>query len=247
MVLYQLPLEDPMRVITIYGAQGIVFAWFLYLAYRILKRDRKRLNLIFSGFYLSVVVGTFFNFIYGPIANEQIVLILNFVTNFGAFYAPIFFIVFNLILLKSEKVITPIKQLIIFIAYGIYLFCMIFFVLAGEGWGVSLNAFTEWKPVWHLPFFLYVFLGVTIFAIVPLLYLSFQIYNKFEDEQLKKKWKFFIIGVIALIGFMYAIFFANFLGQEYPIIRTLIVPIGLVLNLIGGYLNYLGVGRQLEK
>lgn len=243
MVLYQ--LENPIRVITIYGAQGLVFAWFAYLAYRILKRDRKRLNLIFSGFYLSVVIGTLFNFIYGPIANEQIVLILNYFTNFGAFYAPIFFVVFNLILLKSEKVITPAKQLMIFIGYGVYMFCMIFFVLAGVGWGVSLNVSTNWSPVWHLPFFLYMFLGVTLFTIVPLLYLSFQIYKKFEDKELKKKWKFFIFGVIAFIIFMYTIFFSNFLNN--PTVRTLIGPIGVVLALIGGYMMYTGVGRQLEK
>jgi hypothetical protein len=245
MVLYQ--LENPMRVVTIYGAQMLIFLWFSYLAYRILKRDRKRLNLIFAGFYLSVVVGTFFNFIYGPIANDQVVLVLNYFTNFGAFYAPIFFVVFDLILLKSEKVITPIKQIIILVGYGIYMFCMIFFVLAGEGWGVTLNASTEWSPVWHLPFFLYMILGVTLFTILPVLYLSFQIYKKFEDEQLKKKWKFFIFGIIAVMGFMYAIFFANFLGQTYPTIRTVIGPIGVVLALIGGYLMYIGVGRQLEK
>jgi len=245
MVFFQQPLSSPMRIVTIYGAQGIVFAWFLYLAYRILKRDRKRLNVIFAGFYLSVVVGTIFNFIYGPIPDEDIVLILNFITNFGAFYAPVFFIVFNLILLKSEKVITPTKQLLIFIGYGIYMFCMLFFVLAGEGWGVSLNATTNWSPVWHLPFFLYMFLGVTLFAIIPLLFLSFQVYKKFEDEQLKQKWKFFILGVIALIGFMYAIFFANFLNIAE--LRTGIGLVGLVLNLIGGYLMYIGVGRQLEK
>jgi hypothetical protein len=243
MVLYQ--LENPIRVITIYGAQGLVFAWFAYLAYRILKRDRKRLNLIFSGFYLSVVVGTIFNFIYGPIANEQVVLILNYFTNFGAFYAPIFFVVFNLILLKSEKIINPTKQILIFIGYGFYMFCMIFFVLAGEGWGVSLNATTNWSPVWHLPFFLYVFLGVTILTIVPLLYLSFQIYKKFEDEQLKKKWKYFIFGIIAFIIFMYTIFFSNFLNNST--VRTFIGPIGVVLALIGGYMMYTGVGRQLEK
>ncbi len=243
MVLYQ--LENPIRVITIYGAQGLVFAWFAYLAYRILKRDRKRLNLIFSGFYLSVVVGTLFNFIYGPIANEQIVVILNYFTNFGAFYAPIFFVVFNLILLKSEKVITPAKQLMIFIGYGVYMFCMIFFVLAGAGWGVSLNVSTNWSPVWHLPFFLYMILGVTLFTILPLLYLSFQIYKKFEDEELKKKWKFFIFGVIAFIIFMYTIFFSNFLNN--PTVRTLIGPIGVILALIGGYMMYTGVGRQLEK
>lgn len=243
MFLY--PLENPIRVITIYGAQGLIFVFFVYLAYRILKRDRKRLNLIFSGFYLSVVVGTIFNFIYGPIADEQVVLILNYFTNFGAFYAPIFFVVFNLILLKSEKIITHTKQLMIFIGYGIYMFCMIFFVIAGPGWGVELNATTEWSPVWHLPFFLYVFLGVTIFTIVPLLYLSFQIYKKFEDEQLKKKWKSFIVGVIALIIFMYSIFFANYLND--PTVRMLIGPIGIILAAIGGYMMYSGVGRQLEK
>jgi len=243
MVLYQ--LENPIRVITIYGAQGLVFAWFAYLAYRILKRDRKRLNLIFSGFYLSVVVGTIFNFIYGPIANEQVVLILNYFTNFGAFYAPIFFVVFNLILLKSEKIINPTKQILIFTGYSIYMFCMIFFVLAGEGWGVTLNATTDWTPVWHLPFFLYVFLGVTILTIIPLLYLSFQIYKKFEDEQLKKKWKYFIFGIIAFIIFMYTIFFSNFLNNST--VRTFIGPIGVVLALIGGYMMYTGVGRQLEK
>ncbi len=241
MVFYQL---SPTRFITIYIVQGLVFAWFAYLAYLILKRDRKRLNLIFAGFYLSVIVGTIFNFIYGPIANEQVVVFLNYLTNFGAFYSPIFFIVFNLILLKSEKVITPTKQYIIFIGYGIYMFCMIFFVIT-PGWGVELNATTNWSPVWHLPFFLYVFLGVTIFTILPLLYLSFQVYKKFEDEQLKKKWKFFIFGVIAVMIFMYTIFFSNFLNN--PTVRLLIGPIGVILALIGGYLMYIGVGRQLEK
>lgn len=240
MVMYQL---TPIRFITIYVAQGLICAWFSYLAYRILKRDRKRLNLIFSGFYISAAVGIIVNFIYGPIANLDVVLVLNYLTNFGSFYAPIFFVVFNLILLKSEKIITTTKQLMIFIGYGLYIFCMIFFVLAGSGWGVTFNV--DWAPVWYLPFFLYMFLGVTIFTIVPLLYLSFQIYNKFEDEQLKKKWKFFIFGVIALIIFMYTIFFSNYLND--PTVRLLIGPIGIILAAIGGYMMYSGVGRQLEK
>ncbi|MFW9881889.1 MAG: hypothetical protein ACFFG0_53175, partial [Candidatus Thorarchaeota archaeon] len=124
-----------------------------------------------------------------------------------------------------------------------YMFSMIFFVLAGEGWGVSLNV--DWAPVWELPFFLYLVIGETLFAIGPLLYLSFQIYNKFEDQQLKKKWKFFILGVIALIGFMYGIFFSNFL--DIKIVRTLMGAIGVILAIIGGYMMYNGVGRQLEK
>ncbi|MFX0043088.1 MAG: hypothetical protein ACFE8L_09260 [Candidatus Hodarchaeota archaeon] len=243
MVLYQEPLDNLMRVLTIYGAQGLACVFLMFIAYKILKRDRKRLNLIFSGTYISAAVGLIINMIYAPIANEDIVLILNYLTNFGIFYSPIFLVVFELILLKSEKVITTTKQLAILIGYGILMFCMIFFVIT-EDWGVTINEETEWSPVWELPFFLYLVLIESI-AVLPLLYLSFQIYQKFEDNQLKKKWRFFIFGFCAFIIFMYAIFISNFL--DISVIRTLMGGIGLILAILGGYLMYNGVGRQLEK
>ena len=243
MVLYQEPLDNPMRVLTIYVAQGLACIFFIFIAYKILKRDRKRLNLLFSGTYISAAIGLIINMIYGPIANEDVVLFLNYLTNFGIFYSPIFLVVFDLILLKSEKVITTLKQLAILIGYGIVMFCMIFFVLT-EDWGVSINEDTEWSPVWELPFFLYLVIVESI-AVGPLLYLSFQIYQKFEDDQLKKKWRFFIFGFCAFIIFMYAIFLSNFL--DVSIIRTLMGGIGLILAIAGGYLMYNGVGRQLEK
>ncbi|MFX1523261.1 MAG: hypothetical protein ACFFCC_07155 [Promethearchaeota archaeon] len=242
MVLYQ--LENPMRIITIYVAQMLVCLWFAYLAYRILKRDRKRLNIIFAGFYLSGVIGNIFNFIYGPIPYIGAVLVLNYLTNFGIFYAPIFLVVFDLMLLKSEKVINTTKQLLILIGYGIAMFCMIFFIIT-PGWGVTLGPTTEWSPVWALPFFLYLICIESIFAVGPILYLSFRVYNKFEDEQLKKKWKQFIYGFCALIVFLYAIFISNFLNIS--IVRTVAVGIGIICALVGGYLMYNGVGRHLEK
>ena len=78
------PLENPMRIITIYVAQGLVVAWFAYLAYKILKRDRKRLNVIFAGFYISAVIGLIFNFIYGPLAHEGTILVLSYLTYFAS-------------------------------------------------------------------------------------------------------------------------------------------------------------------
>ena len=86
MVLFQNPLENPMRIITIYVAQGLVCVWFAYLAYKILKRDRKRLTIIFSGFYISAVIGLIFNFIYAPISHEGVILPLSYLTYFGVFY-----------------------------------------------------------------------------------------------------------------------------------------------------------------
>jgi hypothetical protein len=242
MVLFQIPEISAIRIITIYVAQGLVFAFFAFLAYKILKRDRKRLNVIFSGFYLSPVIGFFINFIYGPITDVDTVIFLNFLTNFFIFYAPIFLVVFNLILLKSEKVIVKSKQLMILIGYAILMFCMIFFLFI-PGWGVEIASPT-WSPHWMLPFFIYLVI-VESLAVIPSLLLALKIYKKFEDEILKKKWKFFIYGFCALIIFMYGIFVSNFL--DIPTFRTIMGLIGLILAIAGGYMLYTGVGKQLEK
>ena len=244
MVLYQ--LESPMRVITIYVAQMLVCLSFAYLAYRILKRDRKRLNLIFAGFYLFGVIGNIFNFIYGPIDTIPVILVLNFLTNFFLFYSPIFFVVFELMLLKSEKYINTTKQLLILIGYGMFMFFMILFSLSGQG--VTLDASTDWLPVWGLPLFLYLIIGESIFAVGPVFYLSYRAYYKFEDAQLKKKWKNFIYGFGVYMIFLYTIFISNTLNNS--VFRLVAGIIGLICALVGGYLMYsmfIGVTRQLEK
>jgi hypothetical protein len=148
-----------------------------------------------------------------------------------------------LILLKSEKVITTGKQLLVLIGYGIAMFCMIFFLFI-PGASVTLNASTNWSPVWSIPFFIYLTLVETIGAIIPSLYLSFKIYTKFEDLALKKKWKYFIYGFCALTIFMYGIFISNTLNIS--IFRLSMGVIGLILALSGGYLIYKGVGSSLD-
>ena len=241
MVYFQLTTG---RFLTVYIAQGVILVAFLYLAIKILRRDRKRLNVIFAGLYISPAIGLLINFIYAPLTDEFIVLLLNFFTNFGIFYAPIFVVVFDLMLLKSEKVISTSKQLIILIIYGIAMFGMIFFLFI-PGYGVTINLGTGWSPVWSLPFFIYVASVETIGALIPTLYFSFQIYKKFEDEMLKKKWRSFIFGFIALMTFMYAIFISNLLGN--PTFRLIIGVMGLILAILGGFLMYSGVGKQIEK
>ncbi len=238
------------RIITVYVAQGVILVAFLYLAIKILLRDRKRLNVIFAGLYISPAIGVLINFLYAPMTDEFIVSILNFFTNFGFFYAPIFIVVFDLILLKSEKIISTSKQLMILIIYGIAMFGMIFFLFI-PGYGVTINQGTGWSPVWSLPFFLYVVFVETIGALIPSLYFSFQIYKKFEDEQLKRKWRFFIFGFIALMTFMYMIFISNTFSDpattDGSTFRLIIGVLGLILVVLGGFLMYFGVGKQIEK
>jgi hypothetical protein len=241
MVLSQL---TPTRIVTVYIAQGVILFVFLYLATRILLRDRKRLNVIFAGLYISPPIGILMNFIYAPLTDESIVLFLNFISNATAIYAPIFIVVFDLILLKSEKIISTSKQLAILIGYGIAVLCIGIFHFT-PGFGVTINVSTNWSPVWSIPIYTYVIAILTCCATIPAFFLSIKIYQKFEDELLKKKWKFFIFGFIALMTFMYAIFTANVLNDA--IFRIILSVLGLILALLGGLSMYYGVGRQIEK
>ncbi len=232
------------RFITIYVVQGILFAFSIYLAYKILKRNTKRLNLIFAGYYISGAIGLFVNFIYGPITDINIVYTLNFVTNFCLWFSFIFLMIFNLILLKSEKIITTNKQLLILIVYGGLLFCMILFPRNDPNMGVYFSD-PQSPPVWSLPFYIYVVVVMTSIAIAPTLYFSYKVYKKFEDKLLKKRWVYFMIGLINICIFMYGIITANMLN--IVAFRTIIGVIGIILALMGSYLIYYGVGRQIQK
>ncbi len=237
MGLFQL---DPTRIFTVYVAQGLIVAIFLFIAYKVLKRDTKRLNLIFSGFYIFVALGLTINFIYAPLTDEAIVLTLYYVLMFSLNFSAIFLTLFNAILLRSEKVITGKKQLIISLIYMAILIGMVFIPQ-----GITINATTEWKPVWSIIYFIYIIAAVTIMGIGPSLYYSKEIYKKFEDEQLKKKWKYFIIGQCEFYAFMYGLYVSNTLNDAT--FRTVIGVIGLILVITGGILVYYGVGRQLSR
>ncbi len=232
------------RFITIYIAQGTLFAFLSYLAYKILKRDTKRLNLIFSGFYISAATAIFVNFIYGPLNDLDMIYTLNFITNFGLAFASIFLLVFNLILLKSEKIITTSKQLTIIIGFGALMFIMVFFPRDSPTMGIYFSE-PQAPPVWSLPYYLYVTIITTIGSVIPTFYYAVKIYKKFEDDMLKQRWKYFLIGIICIYTFCYLIFAANFLN--IPSFRLIMGIIGIILGLSGGYLMYYGVGRQIQK
>jgi hypothetical protein len=231
-------------MITVFAGYGIIIFVFMFLAYKILSRDKKRLNVIFAAFFFTVSTGLVFNLIYYPLKEEAIVTVLNTLTNSLVMFGLIFLVVFELILLKSEKVITSSKQILILLIYGALLSVLFIFILAIPGWGVTINAITEWRPVWSLPYFLYAIV-VTSIVVVFSLYLSSTISKQFEDPQLKKKWKFFQLGLIFLFSFTYGIFISNFL--DIKAIRDLMAVLGLLFAILGGYLVYFGVGRQIEK
>ncbi len=237
MGLYQM---DMARFLQVYVAQGLICVFFLILAYLILKRGKQRLNLMLSGSFITIAVGLSLNFIYAPITHPQlelIVLILYYLTIFFIFLYPAFLLCFVLILLKSEKIITTSKQSIIIIGYAVILSCMVFIPN-----GVVINASTNWKPVWSWFYFAYVMVVVTL-GFIPSYYISFKIYKLFEDEQIKEKWRYFLIGLIGLYIFASGTLLSNTLNIQA--IRNIWSVISFALVIISPYAVYKGVGKQI--
>lgn len=232
------------RFITIYFAQGLLFFLFVYLSYKILKRDTKRLNLVFALFYISASIGLGVNFIYGPINDAPTVYFLNFITNFFLFIGPVFLLIFSLILWKSQKIITTKKQLIIIFVYGFLIFLMILFPWGDPEWGIYMES-PQSPPHWSLPFYIYVITVLIVCTTIPTVNINFKIYAKFEDETLKRKWRFFILGYFFISIFSYGIMTSNML--DIPLFRTIMGFIGLILAIVGGYMLYYGVGKAIEK
>ena len=239
---------DVIRILQVYLVQGLVFLFFVSLSIIILKRDRKRLNKIFSGFYILVSIGLFFNFIYAPLRSDELVIlieILNFITNYCLLLGPIFLVIFQLILLKSEQIITEKRQTIIFASYSIVLLSMIGFMF-GEETGVDISG-PNWVPIYHLPIYIYLVIVHSITSTIPTIFLSTMIYKKLEDIAIKNKWRFFMIGIHSLNIFMYGTYSSYILEVVLPGFRFGWSIVGLFLVVAGGYMIFYGVGRQLEK
>ena len=236
MVFYQLDLT---RFITVYIGQGLIVAFFIYIAFRILQRNRGRLHIVLSLYYLFTAFGFFLNFIYAPFTDQAIVKPLNMATNYFVFFALIFLVLFNLILFKSEKDIKNYYLIAITLFYGILLSFMFL-----DPTNVKIDQSTNWRPVWSLNFLIYLSIVVSVICVIPSLYLSIVIYKRFQDPQLKKKWKRFICGIIGMDILMYGLMVSNTLNN--PTFR-LIIALFSITMFLWGYLLYYGVGKQLDK
>jgi putative effector of murein hydrolase LrgA (UPF0299 family) len=229
---------DLARFLQIYVVQGGFAIFFLYMAIIILKRGKKRTNLYLSGFYLFSGVGGIINIIYANIFEETIVYVLHFTTYYMFCFAMAFVLVFVLIIVKPTNRFRTKTQFFILSSFGILLFGLLFIPN-----GIIINPSTNWKPNWSWGFFIYSIIISTFIVIIPTSYYSIRIYTKFENQHLKKKWKYFLIGVSAYFFLYYGTSLSNTLNNDtFRLIWSLIsLP-----TLVALYLIYYGVGRQLE-
>lgn len=238
--MFLMQFAQPMtltRVIQVYIVQGLYGLFYIYMAILILRKDRKRMNQFLSAFYLSVGIGVIINIIYVGIYIELIVEALHFITYFLFCFALCFILLFILLLSKSEDIITTSKQITLMIIFAILL---LFLLIIPNGFNV--NAGTNWVPVWDSLFLLYTSIICICVAIIPSLYYAILLLKKFENEDLKRKWKYFIIGISSYF-FVWAITsLSNTLNiASFRLITALLT----VCTIPSIYLIYYGVGKQV--
>jgi len=230
------------RLIIVYIALPIIVIFFLFLGYKILKRSKERISRIFGTFYISSALGNIINMIYAPLdveIFEPLIIILHVLTLFFIFFGFVFIVISNLIILSSTISFTTKKQNFIIAVDAILLAAMVLFIPFG---GIDANL--EGYPVWHLYFFVYVISVVTLGIAFPILYTSYKIYQNFTSEILKKRWSYYIVGLIGLMVLLYGIMIANF--ADIDLIRVINTVYSLTV-IIWVLLIYYGIGKQLKK
>jgi len=241
-MLLQFDLSRIFLVLVINLLIGIVF---LIFAIKILHFKRGRLNLTFSGFYLSTAIGLMINaayaFINEAIKNTGVAQLLNYFANFFAFYGVIFMLATNFILLKSEAVYSIKSELKLILGYALVLGLMGIFYLVGNNFGVKIDSSTLWRPVWSLPFFLYVAIVVTVFAVIPVIITSIKIARKMKEKKIKRRWLNLMIGLFGLFIYLYGAFLNNYLNNSA--VRT-IFSLYAITVILWVWLIYRGMKRE---
>ncbi|MFO7797112.1 MAG: hypothetical protein ACQERB_08140 [Promethearchaeati archaeon] len=236
--MYQIHLAlDLARIILVYIVYGGYAISYLFMTLKILRRNPTRLSYLLGGFYINSGLGVIFNVIYTLIYIESVVIILYYITISFLSLSLIFLFLFIFTLTKSEKIVSLRVIIIIFIIYFISVVLICFIPN-----GVIINETNNWKPIWSLEFFIFVLIiGNT--AILPTLYYSFKMYQQFSDTILKKKWKYFLVGIL---GYFF-LFYGNCINLvlNNPLIRQ-IWSYASILSLPFVYLIYISIGKSLN-
>ncbi|MHA1986598.1 MAG: hypothetical protein ACW98D_08170 [Promethearchaeota archaeon] len=214
--------------------------YFSAIALQILRRNRQRLSIILSSFFVCIIIAGILNIIYVGIGDVIIVLSLYFLTIFLLCFGPIFLFIVNMIILESTIIFPQKKQNRYILLYGIVAFLGMLLILIF----FQSVSFHKGYPTWNLIFFIYVVSISAIFAVIPFIRTSFKIYFNFETKALKKKWLYYVIGSIGAISIGYVLFINNLLDDpNFRLFATIYGP----SDIFWGYLIYYGIGIKLKK
>ncbi len=229
---------DWFRTLSILLTQLGISIFFFILSYKILKRNRNGLNICLSLIYTLPASAFLINAIYLFIPISFIIFVLYFITIYLIFLGLWFLIILNLNV-KNAKVNSKIQYFLI-ISYSIALF----FILSIPD-GIKIIEIAEWpyfQPKWEWSFSIFLIIFISSAVLVPNFILSINILKKIEDKSLKKKWRFYFIGLFGYYLNIYGGIIYNTWND--PTFKVLWSSLSL-LSILWNLLIYYGVGQNL--
>lgn len=229
---------DWVYIIPVFVSQLFVSSIFFIMAFKILRRNNSQLGIIIFCFYISVAMAFVINLILiFSIKTNPTIYILSFISIFLLFFSNIFFFLFNLLLLKHELIKIKL-QVAIIISYGVVV--MILLLLPG---GLIIDETTNWRGYWTFSYCITLIIFFTCVIFIPSIILLIKIYSSFEDDDLKKKWRYFVIGYCGNVEAFYGYLF--YLATTDPFIK-MIIAINSLIVIPAGILIYFGIAQQLK-
>jgi len=195
-------------MITIIAQQTFILGFFSFLIYKILKSEKSRKTYRLVLFYLLNITFTTVNLVYAFIKLNPLTFWLHFTSVYLMLLSPVFYYVFNMMILKSEELLDTRLEIIIVVIYSSTLFITMF--ISGFLFqGITIDQSTAWRPVWTMNFVIPMYILITIICLIPSLMRSMQILRLMKNEELRKRWKILSLGFFMLIGIGYGVFIYN--------------------------------------
>ncbi|MGB5909605.1 MAG: hypothetical protein WBH31_00290 [Promethearchaeia archaeon] len=236
--------QDPtlIRLLSIIIPMPFIGIVFLFLAFKILKRSRSQLSLTLSVFYILIGIAVFINLTFlliTPTRIDILLFILYFLTSYLILFAFIFIVVFIHNLLKIDSIYSFKKYSIIILVYGIS--CFMLLIAVPEG--IRISSETNWVPLYSWTFLLVEYVFFTCFITISTLIYAIKLYNKFKDKNLKKKLRYFILGIFGMILILYLIVLNN---TWQDITFKTVLSISSFFIMVPSALSiYYGIGQNL--
>lgn len=204
-----------------------------------MKRKKTRPTLTLVSFYTLTAVGFIFNALTQILALmelQEALYLFYFISSYLLLVAFIFIPLFMVTILKTELEFKKQNYILIIVVYAI-LSALIF--LTPEGVLINENG----SVLYSIPFFTIVYLFFTICICLPTFFFSVRLYSTFKDENLKKKLRLFLFGIIQALIILYGAVLFN--TTPDPLYKAIWGFIAFVLLVSGGLCIYYGLGRNL--
>ncbi len=199
---------DFSRILVVFVGGNFVTLLFLFLAYKIMKRNPIKTGYLFGLYYICIAIAGLLNQVYILIFVESVVVFLNYIVNLFVIISPSILLASQILLFYRYNYKRYILAVIIFVLIEIITITILTFNFSG----VNINKNTYWRPLWSLLFYVI----VLIFLFIPNFF-NIIIAKKtlksipLGDTYHIKRWKYYMIGTIGAYTYLIFLITSNYL------------------------------------